>query len=106
MGHGIEASKSWQDTYAAYPEWMAQLPDFLPGQHITLRAQIAGQDAPVVRCYSLVGAAVDPERECYQITVRHVPEVFSTFDDLSFELAKMDLSHYQQSAIGQRMLRS
>ncbi len=52
---------------------MAQLPDFLPGQHITLRAQIAGQDAPVVRCYSLVGAAVDPKRECYQITVRHVP---------------------------------
>ena len=28
--------------------------------------------------------------------VRGVPEVFSTFDDLSYDLSKMDLKHYRQ----------
>ena len=37
-------------------------------------------------------------------TVRAVPEVFNQFDELSFEFAKMDLSHYRQSAIGQEMM--
>lgn len=50
-----------------------RLPDFLPGQHITLRANVPGQDGPVTRCYSLVGSAVDPDRTTYQITVRFVP---------------------------------
>lgn len=37
--------------------------------------------------------------------VRSVPEVFSTFDDLSYDLAKMDLTHFRQSAVVQRMVR-
>ncbi|WP_336512838.1 molybdopterin-dependent oxidoreductase [Phaeobacter italicus] len=49
------------------------LPDFLPGQHITLKAKVPGQDSPVIRCYSLIGSGVDPERKTYQITVRVVP---------------------------------
>lgn len=32
-------------------------------------------------------------------------EVFNQFDELSFEFAKMNLSHYRQSAIGQEMMR-
>ena len=46
MGHGIEASKSWRDTYASYPEWMAQLPDFwayypvVPGHPHNMALQI------------------------------------------------------------------
>ncbi len=45
-GHGIEASKSWRETYAAYPEWMAQLPDFwayypvVPGHPHNMALQI------------------------------------------------------------------
>ena len=45
-GHGIEASKTWQETYAAYPEWMAQLPDFwayypvVPGHPHNMALQI------------------------------------------------------------------
>ncbi len=27
-GHGLDATRTWRETYAAYPEWMAQLPDF------------------------------------------------------------------------------
>ena len=27
IGHGISASKTWRDTYADYPAWLAQLPD-------------------------------------------------------------------------------
>ncbi|MCB2130454.1 MAG: molybdopterin-dependent oxidoreductase [Rhodobacteraceae bacterium] len=50
-----------------------RLPDFLPGQHITLRAKVPGHDEPVTRCYSLVGSAVDPQRATYEITVRFVP---------------------------------
>ncbi len=27
-GHGIEASKTWRETYADYPDWLAQVPEF------------------------------------------------------------------------------
>jgi O-antigen ligase len=53
MGHGIEASKSWQDTYAAYPEWMAQLPDFwarypvVPGHPHNMALQIWAETGAV-----------------------------------------------------------
>ena len=53
MGHGIEASKSWQDTYAAYPEWMAQLPDFwarypvIPGHPHNMALQIWAETGAV-----------------------------------------------------------
>lgn len=52
---------------------MDTLPDFLPGQHITLKANIPSSDKPIVRCYSLIGSAVDPDRQVYQIMVRFVP---------------------------------
>lgn len=35
--------------------------------------------------------------------VKSVPEVFSLFDDFSYELSQMDLSHFRHSALGQKM---
>ena len=45
-GHGIDATKSWQETYAAHPDWLAQLPDFwayypvVPGHPHNMALQI------------------------------------------------------------------
>lgn len=59
------------------------LPDFRPGQHLTVRAEDetgAVTDAPDGRSYSLTGPAVDPERRAYHLAVRHVPDgTFSTY---------------------------
>merc|ERR1740121_702955 len=38
--------------------------------------------------------------------VRNVPEVFSLFDDFSYELSQMDLSHFRQNAMGQKIMAS
>jgi len=38
--------------------------------------------------------------------VKYVPEVFSYFDELSFELSKMDLSHFRQNAMRNDMMTS
>ena len=46
------------------------IPAFLPGQHLTIRFAIPGQDKPVVRCYSLSGPSDSDE---YRITVKRVP---------------------------------
>jgi ferredoxin-NADP reductase len=46
------------------------LPDFLPGQHLTVSH---GGDSEVTRNYSLTGPAVDPGRRGYDIAVRKVP---------------------------------
>lgn len=35
--------------------------------------------------------------------VKNVPEVFNTFDDLSYVLSMMDLKHFRQNVLGQRM---
>ena len=48
------------------------------------------------------GDASDPEKS---FKVTNVPEVFSTFDDLSYDMSKMDLTHFRQSAVAQRMIR-
>lgn len=52
-GHGIEASKSWRETYADHPEWMAQLPDFwaeypvVPGHPHNMALQIWAETGAV-----------------------------------------------------------
>jgi len=53
-------------------EGLKTLPDYAPGQHIVLRIPAPEGGAPVTRCYSLVGAARDPNRDRYNITVRRV----------------------------------
>ena len=45
-GHGISASKTWQETYADHPDWLARLPDFwawypvVPGHPHNMALQI------------------------------------------------------------------
>ncbi|MGW4650712.1 molybdopterin-dependent oxidoreductase [Kitasatospora sp. NPDC004289] len=52
------------------------LPDFRPGQHLTVAAEEPG----TARSYSLTGAAVDPGRRAYRLAVRLQPGgAFSTF---------------------------
>ena len=53
--------------------------------------------------YRLPGGDKDNDKPLFP--VYNVPEVFSKFDSLSYELAKMDLSHYQRSAVHQDMVR-
>ncbi len=46
VGHGIAASKTWRETYADHPAWLAQLPDFwaaypvVPGHPHNMALQI------------------------------------------------------------------
>ena len=46
------------------------LPDYLPGQHVTVHVPTLGDDG-TTRAYSLVGAAVEHDRRTYSISVRH-----------------------------------
>ena len=46
------------------------LPLFRPGQFLTFRLKIPGQDKPVVRCYSLSDC---PRSDYYRVTIKRVP---------------------------------
>lgn len=46
------------------------LPDFLPGQHLTVAYP---GDPELTRSYSLTSSAIDPRRRAYEIVVRKVP---------------------------------
>ncbi|RAW91888.1 molybdopterin-dependent oxidoreductase [Photorhabdus laumondii] len=61
----------------------AMLPDYEPGQHITVQVSIPGQDAPVIRAYSLTGTATLEGRRTYSISVRHQKSI--TSDGETFE---------------------
>ena len=47
-----------------------ELPDYLPGQHITLKV-MAGAEGELTRAYSLTGPAAEDHRRGYTIAVRH-----------------------------------
>jgi len=49
------------------------LPDYLPGQHITVQTNDPVSGEQLIRCYSLVGSAIEEGRKTYQIAVRFVP---------------------------------
>jgi O-antigen ligase len=62
-GHGISASKTWQETYADHPDWLARLPDFwqyypvVPGHPHNMPLQIwaeTGLIGAVLVAFSLV----------------------------------------------------
>jgi len=53
-----------------------------------------------LQIYRRPGGDVDNPNEVF--IVRDVPEVFNTFDDLSYQLSLMDLSHFRQSAMEER----
>jgi hypothetical protein len=52
------------------PHDQKALPDFLPGQYLTFRLDIAGSARPVIRCYSL---SAGPRREGYRVTIKRIP---------------------------------
>jgi O-antigen ligase len=63
IGHGISASKTWNETYADYPEWAAHLPDnwqyypVVPGHPHNMALQIwaeTGMIGAVLVAFSLV----------------------------------------------------
>jgi len=54
-----------------------------------------------LQIYRLAGGDIDSNDTLF--TVKNMPEVFSNFDDLSYTLSMMDLSHYRQSAVGAKM---
>ena len=51
---------------------LESLPDYQPGQHITVQLRIGQSEETVTRCYSLVGSARNPQRLQYVISVRRV----------------------------------
>lgn len=57
-------------TVALSAEDGGMLPDYLPGQHITIHVPGLG-DGGTTRAYSLVGAATEEKRRTYTISVRH-----------------------------------
>lgn len=52
------------------PHDQKALPDFLPGQYLTFRLDIAGSARPVIRCYSL---SAGPRRDGYRVTIKRIP---------------------------------
>lgn len=48
------------------------LPDFLPGQHITVSHPLMDGEAAVSRSYSLTGPATTTDRQAYTLAIRHV----------------------------------
>lgn len=52
------------------PDDAGALPDYRPGQHITLQA-IQEDNTPITRSYSLIDAAKKPGRLSYRVAVRH-----------------------------------
>ena len=63
IGHGISASKTWEETYADHPDWLAHLPDFwayykvVPGHPHNMPLQIwaeTGMIGAILLAFSLV----------------------------------------------------
>ena len=83
------------------PNNIGVLPDYLPGQHITLKVEIGDEGTNVTRCYSLIGTAINPHRDCYELAVRHVPAPVDR-DDLP--AGKMSGHINQKMSIGDEVL--
>lgn len=66
-GHGLMATRSWRDTFAQYPDWLAQLPDFwthypvVPGHPHNMPLQIwaeTGLAGAVLAAATLIALAL------------------------------------------------
>ncbi|VVD63112.1 ferredoxin:oxidoreductase FAD/NAD(P)-binding protein [Pandoraea aquatica] len=73
------------------------LPDFLPGQHLSVRVPSLG-DSGATRAYSLVGPSIVNDRRTYSISVRHQRGTTSngaTFEGLmsSYIHRSLDVGH-------------
>lgn len=65
----VDECRGVRSIYLTDPEGR-RLPDFLPGQHLTVHLPITPGLAPEVRCYSLSDR---PREESYRISVKRVP---------------------------------
>ncbi len=73
------------------PEDDAPLPDFLPGQHLTVECEVPGYFmGTVTRSYSLSSSALDRSRNAYRITVKRV----TAQDGLGGEVAGLMSTHF------------
>ncbi len=66
IGHGLNAARTWRETYSSRPDWLAQLPDFwndypiVPGHPHNMALQIwaeTGMVGAVLAALCLVGLA-------------------------------------------------
>jgi ferredoxin-NADP reductase len=65
------------------------LPDYQPGQHLTVRLDHEETGEPIIRCYSLVGSALLNGRKSYQIAVRFVPAPLNRPDLADGKMSKI-----------------
>jgi ferredoxin-NADP reductase len=72
------------------------LPLFEPGQYLTFRINISGQEKPVVRCYSLSDKA---SSEYYRITIKRVPAPSSDTDVPAGLVSNYFHDHIEESDI-------
>lgn len=76
------------------------LPDYLPGQHVTIHIPSLGKEG-TTRAYSLTGCATEEERRTYSISVRH--QRGRRADGEPFEGTMSSYIH-RQLAVGQKVL--
>lgn len=50
------------------------LPDYLPGQHVSVRVDNVRPHGEVTRTYSLIGTATESNRKTYRIAVKRIPD--------------------------------
>ncbi len=63
----VEKETDWAVSIWLQPVEPCQLPEYRPGQHLTLRFTIPGQARPVVRCYTLSDA---PGGDQWRLTIK------------------------------------
>lgn len=56
-----------------------------------------------LKMHRMAGGDADSNEALF--VIKNVPEVFSLFDDFSYELSQMDLSHFRQNAMGQKIMK-
>jgi anaerobic selenocysteine-containing dehydrogenase/ferredoxin-NADP reductase len=76
------------------------LPDYLPGQHVTIHIPELGEGG-TSRAYSLTGDAIEPDRRTFSISVRH--QRGRSADGEPFEGAMSSYIH-RELAVGHRVL--
>ncbi|MGW4245401.1 molybdopterin dinucleotide binding domain-containing protein, partial [Nocardia sp. NPDC004722] len=50
------------------------MPDYLAGQHLTVRTTLPGSEQPTERRYSLIGPERQADRDGYRLAVRRIPQ--------------------------------
>ncbi|SAL53778.1 molybdopterin oxidoreductase [Caballeronia udeis] len=78
----------------------ATLPDYEPGQHITVSLRPDGSETEIIRCYSLIGLARQEDRKTFSVAVRFVP---APHDRPEFPDGKMSEIMNRRVTVGDRV---